>query len=141
MTQDNVDATGAKSGDYETAVTALARLPLDAMRQAYSTAAAPGLRAQASAVLGRCKSGLGGAIKGMVGGGPWASPAFDNAELWSRGKSVALVSHPSALGLDDLRAIVDAADNGGLDVMIDAASWHSPGQALRIEWRVKTRGK
>jgi hypothetical protein len=54
------------------------------------------------------------------------------------GENPVYISHPYHLSLDQLRGIVRACDEHGLDVEIDTLSWYFPSRTLRVSYSARS---
>ena len=58
---------------------------------------------------------------------------LDHGSMYGRaGRCLAVIGHPYHLGTEDLRQMVEIADEWDLNLRVDGASWYYPGSTARV---------
>ena len=133
------------SNDYVAAVAALKKLPLDDRRRAFSESAADEMQAAAEGRFGQRVKG-GESWKRLIGKRTDFDdhlPGDDHRELRrAQNGDLTYFSHPYSLGFSTLSDIVAHCKTHGLEIEVNANSWHAPGDTLRVRyWKPKSPRK
>lgn len=120
--------------EYMEAVKALKALPSEQRSAAYAEAQAKDLVAAQSEYLGKriTRAESWKSLIGLEGDAEDKLPGDDHTSLWLGKGGLTYVSHPYDLRLRELTEIVDACEQHGLEVHIDARSWLNPGSTMRV---------
>lgn len=122
-----------RTPQFEAAVQALLKLPLEERGRAYAEAEADDLKAAFAEHLTTGRKSWRRLI-GKEGKPGDQLPGDDHIELWVNGSELTYESHPYGLSLGTLREMIAACDQHGLNLTVSGASWYFPGSTLCVRY-------